>query len=62
MEKGDNFILSLTWAGLDHNVRKFLKIVIFKMNTKYLGTVTGKKYNSNTFLNWSKITAEFALV
>lgn len=62
MENGDNFILNLTWAGLDHNVRHFLKIAIFKMNTKCLGTSTGKKYNSNIFLNWNEITAELALL
>lgn len=62
MENGDNFILNLTWAGLDHNVRKFLKIAIFKMNTKCFGTDTGEKDNSTIFLNRSKITAELALL
>ena len=62
MENSDNFVLNLTWAELDHNVRKSLKIDIFRMNTICFGTGTGKNYKSNIYLTWNKITAELAVL
>lgn len=38
----DNFILKLTWAGLECNVKEILKIEIFGMIIK----CRGKKYSS----------------
>lgn len=37
----DNFILKITWAGLECNVKQILEIEIFTMNIKF----SGKKYS-----------------